>query len=79
MRCHQCGRTISNAELWQLAGNRDAPSSTTVWMQCWSCRVAAAKPLASSPDHAAVNQANAIILASRLRARQQLELDGEGA
>lgn len=70
MRCNLCGRMMSNAELWHLAGNRNAPSSTAMSIQCWSCRVGSAKGLASPPSQSTVSQASEIVRHSHLHARQ---------
>lgn len=38
MRCDECGRHMTNAELWRLAGTPDAPTSTSMRHLCWECR-----------------------------------------
>lgn len=38
MRCEKCGRPMKNAEMWQLGGNREAPSSRSMQQLCWDCR-----------------------------------------
>lgn len=38
MRCEICGRPIKNAEMWQLGGNRAAPTSRSMQQLCWDCR-----------------------------------------
>lgn len=47
MRCEDCGRTIRNAEMWQLAGGRDVPASRSMRTLCRQCREAA--PTAARP------------------------------
>lgn len=43
MRCEDCGRPMKNAELWQLAGDPNAPTSSSMRHLCWECRNKAAK------------------------------------
>lgn len=43
MRCDECGRPMKNAELWQLAGDPHAPTSSSMRHLCWDCRNKAAK------------------------------------
>jgi hypothetical protein len=43
MRCDICGRSMSNAEMWKLAGDRDAPTSRSMRTLCWDCRTKAAQ------------------------------------
>ncbi len=38
MRCEECGRMIENAEMWQLGGDRNAPTSRSMRQMCWECR-----------------------------------------
>lgn len=38
MRCDECGRPMKNAELWQLAGDPLAPTSSSMRHLCWDCR-----------------------------------------
>ena len=38
MRCDECGRPMKNAELWQLAGDPRAPTSSSMRHLCWECR-----------------------------------------
>jgi hypothetical protein len=38
MRCQECGREISNSELWRLAGTRAAPTARSMRDLCWDCR-----------------------------------------
>lgn len=38
MRCEKCGRPMKNAEMWQLGGNREAPTSRSMRQLCWDCR-----------------------------------------
>lgn len=38
MRCEQCGRPMKNAEMWQLSGDREAPSARSLRQLCWDCR-----------------------------------------
>ncbi|MGH2516647.1 MAG: hypothetical protein ACRDHP_13415 [Ktedonobacterales bacterium] len=44
MRCEKCGRPMMNAELWQLAGDPNAPTSSSMRHLCWECRNQSAKP-----------------------------------
>ena len=46
MRCEECGREIKNAELWQLAGDPNAPTSRSMRQLCWDCR----KQMAAGAD-----------------------------
>ena len=54
MRCDECGRPIQSAEMWQLAGTRNAPPSRSMQILCRDCRVAeGSRPferVAQSPD-----------------------------
>ena len=38
MRCQECGREISNSELWRLTSTRAAPTARTMRDLCWDCR-----------------------------------------
>jgi hypothetical protein len=38
MRCEECGRVMENAEMWQLGGDRNAPTSWSMRQMCWECR-----------------------------------------
>lgn len=38
MRCQECGREISNSELWLLTSTRTAPTARTMRDLCWNCR-----------------------------------------
>lgn len=38
MRCEECGRLMDNAEMWQLGGDRNAPTSRSMRQMCWECR-----------------------------------------
>jgi hypothetical protein len=40
MRCEECGRVIENAEMWQLGGDPNAPTSRSMRQMCWECRTA---------------------------------------
>ncbi|HEY7781910.1 MAG TPA: hypothetical protein VIC85_17095 [Ktedonobacterales bacterium] len=54
MRCDECGRPIQSAEMWQLAGTRNAPPARTMQILCRDCRVSAgSRPIETvvqSPD-----------------------------
>ncbi len=45
MRCDECGRSINNAELWQLGGDPRAPTSRSMKQLCWDCRQKAERPV----------------------------------
>lgn len=38
MRCEECGRVMENTEMWQLGGDRNAPTSWSMRQMCWECR-----------------------------------------
>jgi hypothetical protein len=49
MRCEECGRVLKNAQLWQLGGDSQAPTSRSMRQLCWECRERAAAP--QEPAH----------------------------
>lgn len=57
MRCEQCGRPMKNAELWQLAGDPTAPTSSSMRHLCWECRSKAGKGDETTADASVVAQA----------------------
>lgn len=40
MRCAECGRLMTNAEIWQLCNNPHAPPPRSMQIVCWDCRLA---------------------------------------
>ena len=38
MRCEECGRLLTNAELWRLAWVREAPIGRSLRLLCAQCR-----------------------------------------
>ena len=38
MRCEECGRILKNAQMWQLGGDINAPTSRSMRQLCWECR-----------------------------------------
>ena len=38
MRCEECGRVLKNAQMWQLGGDINAPTSRSMRQLCWECR-----------------------------------------
>lgn len=62
MRCEECGRVLKNAQMWQLGGDTNAPSSTSMRQLCWECREqASAEPLAVATAATAGVSANDIV------------------
>lgn len=39
MRCAECDRRITNAEMWELYNNPHAPASRSLQLLCWDCRI----------------------------------------
>lgn len=39
MRCAECERPITNAEMWELCNNPHAPTSRSMQLLCWECRI----------------------------------------
>ncbi|HEY7833762.1 MAG TPA: hypothetical protein VIG30_09355 [Ktedonobacterales bacterium] len=39
MRCAECERSITNADMWQLCNNPLAPTSRSMELLCWDCRL----------------------------------------
>ena len=39
MRCAECDRPITNADMWQLCNNPRAPTSRSMELLCWDCRL----------------------------------------
>jgi hypothetical protein len=60
MRCEECGRVMHNAEMWQLAGDRNAPSARSLKNLCRNCRQASS-PLAARLAHKVLEQANEVV------------------
>jgi hypothetical protein len=62
MRCEDCGRTIQNAEMWQLSGDRGAPPAKSMKSLCWTCREAMSPLERPLPlEGAVVEQARAVV------------------
>lgn len=61
MRCEDCGRPMKNAELWQLAGDPKAPTSSSMRYLCWDCRNKAARGSLDDTDAPVVTQASEIV------------------
>lgn len=61
MRCEQCGRPMKNAELWQLAGDPSAPTSSSMRHLCWECRSKAATATLDTTDAPVVVQATEVV------------------
>lgn len=62
VRCEECGRTIQNAEMWQLGGDRDAPPSRSMRSLCWTCREALSPLAKAAPAvDAVLEQAREIV------------------
>jgi hypothetical protein len=61
MRCEDCGRAIRNAEMWQLAGGRDVPSSRSMRTLCRQCREAATTATKATTAHYVQRQAEEIV------------------
>ncbi|HLZ20957.1 MAG TPA: hypothetical protein VKQ30_02375 [Ktedonobacterales bacterium] len=57
MRCDECGRPMKNAELWQLAGDPNAPTSSSMRQLCWECRDKVAKAEGRDASDSVVVQA----------------------
>ena len=61
MRCDECGRPMKNAELWQLAGDPNAPTSSSMRTLCWDCRDKAARQEPSSDGVSIMREASEIV------------------
>lgn len=61
MRCEDCGRTIRNAEMWQLAGARDVPASRSLRTLCRQCRQAASTAAKARPVLQVQRQADEVV------------------
>jgi len=61
MRCEECGRPIRNAEMWQLSGNRNAPSARSMRTMCWSCRESPPARSKNAIRRSILAQANEIV------------------
>ena len=53
MRCEECGRVLKNAQMWQLGGSTNAPTSRSMRQLCWECRERAASSAGDAVDKAA--------------------------
>jgi hypothetical protein len=61
MRCQECGRAIRNAEMWRLAGDRNAPSARSMQTLCTSCRQLPARGSISQSADVVLDQAHEIV------------------
>ena len=61
MRCDGCGRPMTNAELWRLAGSPDAPASTSMRHLCWECREQAARADLHAADASVIEEAIEVV------------------
>lgn len=61
MRCEECGRPMKNAQLWQLAGDPNAPTSRSMRQLCWDCREAAEKAASGVSESSVVLEAVEVI------------------
>lgn len=50
MRCEECGRVLKNAQMWQLGGDINAPTSRSMRQLCWECREHAATQTVAAPQ-----------------------------
>jgi hypothetical protein len=58
MRCDECGRPIKNAEMWQLAGDPQAPTARSMQQLCWDCRQKeAARPAEQDAESTVLEEA----------------------
>lgn len=53
MRCEECGRVLKNAQMWQLGGSANAPTSRSMRQLCWECRERAAASAGDAVENAA--------------------------
>lgn len=61
MRCAECDRPITNAEMWELCNNPHAPTSRSMQLLCWDCRLVPAPTAAHEAAIAAADpQADAV-------------------
>jgi hypothetical protein len=60
MRCDECGRPIKNAEMWQLAGDPQAPTSRSMQQLCWDCREKAEKASQRADSESALSVATEV-------------------
>lgn len=72
MRCAECERSITNADMWQLCNNPRAPTSRSLELLCWDCRLVPPPPARASRVPVAgldvVAQAIEVVRAYRARA-----------
>lgn len=61
MRCENCGRPMKNAELWQLAGDPSAPTSSSMRHLCWDCRSKAATEAMAASDATVLAEATEVV------------------
>lgn len=61
MRCEECGRPMKNAELWQLAGDPSAPTSSSMRHLCWECRSKAAAGASDTSNTPVIAEASEVI------------------
>lgn len=61
MRCDECGRPMKNAELWQLTGDPNAPTSSSMRNLCWECRDKASRTEERAADTPVVGEAAEIV------------------
>ncbi len=48
MRCEQCGQPMTNAAMWRLGGDREAPTARSMQSLCWECRTNAERTAAAA-------------------------------
>lgn len=61
MRCDECGRPMKNAELWQLAGDPKAPTSSSMRHLCWECRNTSARTAERGASGPVIQEAAEIV------------------
>lgn len=61
MRCEKCGRPMKNAELWQLGGNPQAPTSRSMQQVCWDCRQKPDQPSKAVEASSILSEANEVV------------------
>ncbi|HEX2347918.1 MAG TPA: hypothetical protein VHI51_05715 [Ktedonobacterales bacterium] len=66
MRCEECGRVLKNAQMWQLGGSVNAPTSRSMRQLCWECRERAAASAGDAVDNAADSSNDILAQADRV-------------
>lgn len=61
MRCENCGRPMKNAELWQLGGDPNAPTSSSMRSLCWECRNLSNQPENRDASAPVVGEASEVV------------------